>query len=87
MLMKKIFILLTACAVVSCSKEADTPVSGASAPVRIDPTITRATEVDFETGDAVGLTITTADGLYAENTERSSRWPRTSVPGDTALRT
>lgn len=67
--MKKIFILLAACAVVSCSKEADTPVSGASAPVRIDPTITRATEVDFETGDAVGLTITTADGLYAENTE------------------
>ena len=52
MLMKKIFILLAACAVVSCSKEADTPVSGASAPVRIDPTITRATEVDFETGDA-----------------------------------
>lgn len=37
--------------------------------MRIDPTITRATEVDFETGDAVGLTITTADGLYAENTE------------------
>lgn len=67
--MKKIFILMAACAVVSCSKEADTPVTGASAPVRIDPTITRATEVDFETGDAVGLTIATAEGVYAENAE------------------
>lgn len=67
--MKKILILLAACAVVGCSKENDAPVSGASAPVRIDPTITRATEVDFEAGDAVGLTIVTADGLYAENAE------------------
>lgn len=65
--MKKIFILLAACAVVSCSKEAEAPISGASAPVRIDPTITRATEVDFESGDAVGLTITTSEGIYAQN--------------------
>lgn len=65
--MKKILILLAACAIAGCSKDADQPVGGASAPVRIDPTITRATEVDFEAGDAVGLTITTAEGTYAEN--------------------
>lgn len=65
--MKKILILLAACAIAGCSKDADQPVGGASAPVRIDPTITRATEVDFETADAIGLTISTAEGAYAEN--------------------
>ncbi len=68
--MKKLFLLLAACAVVSCSKDAEAPVSGASAPVRIDPTITRATEVDFEAGDAVGLTIVTTEGTtHAANAE------------------
>lgn len=64
--MKKIFILLAACAVVSCSKEA--PGTSADVlPVKIDPTITRATEVDFENGDAVGLTIVTEEGVHAQN--------------------
>ncbi len=67
--MKKLFLLLAACAVVSCSKDAEAPVSGALAPVRIDPTITRATEVDFEAGDAVGLTIVTSEGTHASNAE------------------
>ena len=64
--MKKIFILLAACAVVSCSKE-EPGASAGMLPVTIDPTITRATEVDFEKGDAVGLTIQTEDGVHARN--------------------
>lgn len=36
--------------------------------VRIEPVITRATEVDFEDGDRIGLTVTKADGsVYADN--------------------
>ena len=38
------------------------------APLRVDPVITRATEVDFENGDPIGLTVTLDDGtLYADN--------------------
>ena len=47
-------------AAASCAKEPAQNWSGAM-PVSIDPTITRATEVDFEENDAVGLTITTAE--------------------------
>jgi len=36
--------------------------------LRIEPVITRATEVDFETGDRIGLTVTKDDGsVYADN--------------------
>lgn len=38
------------------------------AALRIDPVITRATEVDFEAGDCIGLTVTLPDGtLHADN--------------------
>lgn len=38
------------------------------ADLRIEPVITRATEVDFETGDRIGLTVTRGDGsVYADN--------------------
>ena len=66
--MKKLLILAAALAIAGCSKDGDsTGFSGAQAPVTVDPTITRATEVDFEEGDAVGLTITNDKGTYAEN--------------------
>ena len=57
--MKKLWMMaLAACAVAGCAKEPEgAPVSGSHLAVRIDPTIVRATEVDFEEGDAVGLTI------------------------------
>ena len=38
------------------------------AAIRIEPVITRATEVDFENGDVIGLTVTKGDGsIYADN--------------------
>lgn len=56
---------VAAAMVVACSKEE----SGPSGPMQltIDPTITRATEVDFETGDAIGVTVTTAAEAYVAN--------------------
>ena len=56
---------LAAAMVAACSKEE----SGPSGPMQltIDPTITRATEVDFETGDAIGVTVTTAAESYVTN--------------------
>ena len=50
----------------SCGKQ---PQVSQEAPVlSIDPLITRATEVNFEDGDRIGLTVTRADGsVYAEN--------------------
>ena len=58
-----------ALAMAGCSHDRDDAAgfAGMNAPVTVDPTITRATEVDFEDGDAIGLTITTAEGTYAEN--------------------
>lgn len=65
--MKKMLVVLAAAAMVftACSKDD----GGAQGPMRvtIDPTITRATEVDFETNDAIGVTITTAQAEYAAN--------------------
>ena len=57
---------LAAPLVISCDKQ---PESLPEAPVlSIDPLITRATEVNFEDGDRIGVTVTRADGsLYAEN--------------------
>ena len=56
---------MAAAMLAACSKDD----GGASGPMRvtIDPTITRATEVDFETGDAIGVTITTAQETYVAN--------------------
>ena len=57
---------LAAPLMISCDKQ---PQSLPEAPVlSIDPLITRATEVNFEDGDRIGLTVTRADGsAYAEN--------------------
>lgn len=50
----------------ACGREpAPEPLPAA---MRIEPVITRATEVDFETGDRIGLTVTRSDGsVYADN--------------------
>lgn len=66
--------VLAAMVFAACSKEEGAATSGPRSVV-IDPTLlemsktTRATDVDFETGDAIGLTITMADGgaVYADN--------------------
>ena len=67
--MKKILtIALAALAVAGCSnKENDGPV--VLGQISIDPVITKATEVNFEAGDRIGLTVVTdksADN-YATN--------------------
>ncbi len=64
--MKKLLTCLAAVAMLAaCSKNE----GGVSGPMRvtIDPTITRATEVDFETGDAIGVTIASNGAKYVEN--------------------
>lgn len=59
--MKKVlFMAAFAAALFACSKEQGDVWNGAM-PVSVDPTITRATEVDFEQGDQIGLTIVTAE--------------------------
>ena len=57
---------LAAPLVTSCEKQ---PQASVEAPaLSIDPLITRATEVNFEDGDRIGLAVTRADGSsYAEN--------------------
>ena len=57
-------------AVVACNKTPKTepqPVDFSQYAVRLEPVITRATETNFETGDAIGLSILRAAGDYATN--------------------
>lgn len=65
--MKKLTFLALALGVLASCHEAAGPETPPAA-VRIDPVITRATEVNFEDGDQVGLTITRSDGSeFASN--------------------
>ena len=65
--MKKYFaIALAVLAVAGCrNKENDEPVPAGL--IRVEPLITKATEVNFENGDKIGLTVVTTDGDYADN--------------------
>ena len=60
-------LLLTACD----SKENKEPVipetDFSDVAVRIEPIITKVTETDFQSGDAIGLTITREAGVHASN--------------------
>ena len=58
-------ILLAALALAACNEKPEEPAVPQL--VRITPVITRATDVNFEDGDAIGLTITRASGAYATN--------------------
>ena len=54
----------------ACEKGAETQQekpSAAGLPIQVEPVITRVTETDFESGDAIGLTVTRAAGTYAAN--------------------
>lgn len=68
--MKKVFLTMTVAALcfAGCSKDESAPAAG-DKQVRIDPTIvSRATEVDFEAGDRIGLTIAASEAeLGSEN--------------------
>ena len=68
--MKKFLLsALALAAIAACEKEPQ----GASVPqqVRISPVITRVTDVNFEDGDQIGLSIFKGDAYYAENSQLS----------------
>jgi uncharacterized protein (TIGR02145 family) len=69
LIMKKLLPLMMLATALLAACQQDENNTGASAePVSISPVITRATDVNFETGDQIGLTITKADGtVYAAN--------------------
>lgn len=58
-------LVLAAGALASC-QNTDEPVTAARK-VAIDPVITRATEVNFEAGDRIGLTVVRDGAAYADN--------------------
>ena len=61
--------VLTFAALATILASCSTKEEGATGPmpVTIDPTITRVTEVDFETNDAIGVNISTAQGAFVTN--------------------
>lgn len=67
--MKKVLLSLLALAsVIACEKEeaTDIPSLGGEI-VKISPVITKVTDVNFEDGDRIGLSIFKNDAYYAEN--------------------
>ena len=67
--MKKVLLSLLALAsVIACEKEeaTDVPSLGGEI-VKISPVITKVTDVNFEDGDRIGLSIFKNDAYYAEN--------------------
>lgn len=70
--MKRIFTFAIAALLLgACDNKFESGTTDGTSPenmkVTIDPTITRATEVDFEADDAIGVTITTAQETYVSN--------------------
>ncbi len=67
--MKRYFLIaLAAGALVACQSE-NAAVEEAANFVKISPVITKATEVNFEDGDQIGLTIVYGDETYATNSQ------------------
>ena len=70
--MKRIFTFAIAALLLgACDNKFESGTTDGTSPenmkVTIDPTITRATEVDFEADDAIGVTITTEQEAYVTN--------------------
>lgn len=67
--MKKLFtLLLAAASLAACQNDGRENAVPQSDRVAIDPIITRATEVNFEKDDRIGLTILRGETAYASNT-------------------
>ena len=65
---KGILFVLAAAFLASCQQEEENGVVSSVDRVTITPIITRATEVNFENQDQIGLSITKEDGTeYAKN--------------------
>ena len=74
--MKKALFLAGAAvlALVACNKNlkpGSDPVDFSQYKLRVEPVITRVTETNFESGDAVGLSVVRATGDYASNVPMS----------------
>ena len=68
MMKKGILFVLAAAFLASCQQEEENGVVSSVDRVTITPIITRATEVNFENQDQIGLSITKEDGTeYAKN--------------------
>ena len=65
---KRLTFIFAAALLVSCQQEENETLTPANSRITISPVITRATEVNFETGDKIGVTIIqNGDFVYAEN--------------------
>ena len=65
---KSLTFIFAAALLVSCQQEENETLTPANSRITISPVITRATEVNFETGDKIGVTlIQNGDFVYAEN--------------------
>jgi uncharacterized protein (TIGR02145 family) len=65
--MKKFLCVLSLVALVACSKDQVKQIDLASTKVTVEPIITKATDVNFESGDAIGLSIVKGTEAYATN--------------------
>jgi uncharacterized protein (TIGR02145 family) len=65
--MKKFLCVLSLVALVACSKDQVKQADLASTKVTVEPIITKATDVNFESGDAIGLSIVKGTEAYATN--------------------
>ena len=65
---KSLTFIFAEALLVSCQQEENETLTPANSRITISPVITRATEVNFETGDKIGVTIIqNGDFVYAEN--------------------
>ena len=65
---KSLTFIFAAALLVSCQQEENETTTPSDSRITISPNITRATEVNFESGDKIGVTITqNGDFVYAEN--------------------
>ncbi len=74
-------IALAALAFAACQKP-ESPVETGSSKVRIEPLITRATEVNFENGDKIGLTMAKVNGTENHATNTPLTFDGTVFSGD-----
>ena len=67
--MKKTLFLMAAAALTlaACNRISDNSRDFSSMAITVEPILTRATETNFEAGDAIGLTVSREAGVYADN--------------------
>ena len=69
---KSLTFIFAAALLVSCQQEENEATTPANSRITISPIITRATEVNFETGDKIGVTITQNGDFHSSSTRGSS---------------